>query len=824
MLRTRLRPSFLSALLAGTVLVPAGSWAQAPIINDLGGVGLMQTPTARMGTDGTFSGGVSHVSPYTRYHIAVQGLPWLEGVFRYTSIGNRLYSPYPDFSGDQDYKDRGVDLKLRLLQESDSWPDLAVGLRDIGGTGLFSSEYIVANKAFGPLDFSFGLAWGNLGSRGVVSNPLRVLSHRFDQRNSGGAAGDFNMDFFQGKSIGLFGGLAYETPIDGLSLLIEYDGNDYKSEPLGNRFKVDSPVNVGLNYKPFDWLQTTAAVERGNRFMLHVSLTGDFSAKSSMPKFDPPAPVPMVRDAAWTAPQPAEREAGASTRGHARAEAPFVLRDALRQAAGSYGLTVVGIEEESTRTVVRVTGSPLLDEAIVAQRLKDVLPAGTPDAGRALTVIFLTPTGPQLSVTLDATPVDMGGEAPRPLAPQPGADDIGRKLVKELSTQGVQLQQASFQGRKATLYVQQNRYRSLARAFGRVTRTAAAVLPPSYEEIEVVFVERSIDVMRVSLLRTHLESVLQPDDPRSVEELWAKTAVSPPPADRPAADFLNDEFYPRFDWTLRPRLQQSVGRPESFFLYQLSAAASAELQIGPHLTFSGTVARSLVGNFDKMRNGSDSVLPHVRSDIKEYLQQGKTALVSLQAEYATNIAPDVYGRVYGGLLEEMFGGVGGEVLYRPFGSSWAVGADLNWVKQRDYDQRFSFRDYSTTTGHVSGYYLFEPLGVLGVLRVGRYLAKDVGATVEMSRTFDSGVTVGVFATKTDVSAEKFGEGSFDKGFYISVPLDSLLLRSSRGSASWVYRPLTRDGGQRLGVRRPLYESTSQTTSQRLMSSWPSVLD
>ena len=59
------------------------------------------------------------------------------------------------------------------------------------------------------------------------------------------------------------------------------------------------------------------------------------------------------------------------------------------------------------------------------------------------------------------------------------------------------------------------------------------------------------------------------------------------------------------------------------------------------------------------------------------------------------------------------------------------------------------------------------------LHVGQYLAEDKGATLELRRTFDNGWKVGVWASQTDVSAEDFGEGSFDKGLYFKVPLNAL---------------------------------------------------
>jgi hypothetical protein len=158
----------------------------------------------------------------------------------------------------------------------------------------------------------------------------------------------------------------------------------------------------------------------------------------------------------------------------------------------------------------------------------------------------------------------------------------------------------------------------------------------------------------------------------------------------------------------------------------------------------------------------------------------------------------------------MYGGVGGEVLYRPLDERWAVGVEANWVKQRDFDQRFSFRDYSVATGHASFYYMWgEERRVVSAISAGRYLAKDWGATLAVSRAFDNGVTMGAYATKTDVSSKDYGEGSFDKGIYVSVPFDFLLPRSTRARANFLWNPLYRDGGARVGHSYGLYQMTSE---------------
>ena len=177
---------FASQLLCGVALTGtahAGGFDPYPLpslTNDFGGVGLIQTPTARFAPDGQLTAGYNQVRPYDRYFVTLQATSWLEATLRYTSVENRLYSLVPAFSGNQTFKDRGFDVKFKLMNEGRVRPAFAIGFRDFVGTGLFSSEYLVANKSIGPLDASFGVGWGNLGARGDVRNPFTLISSSFD--------------------------------------------------------------------------------------------------------------------------------------------------------------------------------------------------------------------------------------------------------------------------------------------------------------------------------------------------------------------------------------------------------------------------------------------------------------------------------------------------------------------------------------------------------------------------------------------------------------------------------------------------------------------
>ncbi|STG32028.1 putative lipoprotein [Escherichia coli] len=161
----------LSLLALGISTACYGETYPAPIgpsQSDFGGVGLLQTPTARMAREGELSLNYRDNDQYRYYSASVQLFPWLETTLRYTDVRTRQYSSVEAFSGDQTYKDKAFDLKLRLWEESYWLPQVAVGARDIGGTGLFDAEYLVASKAWGPFDFTLGLGWGYLGTSGNV--------------------------------------------------------------------------------------------------------------------------------------------------------------------------------------------------------------------------------------------------------------------------------------------------------------------------------------------------------------------------------------------------------------------------------------------------------------------------------------------------------------------------------------------------------------------------------------------------------------------------------------------------------------------------------
>lgn len=372
------------------------------------------------------------------------------------------------------------------------------------------------------------------------------------------------------------------------------------------------------------------------------------------------------------------------------------------------------------------------------------------------------------------------------------------KLVLEASN--LKVEALKVDAGHAKVYVRNETFFQAAQAAGRAARAMTRILPASVETIEIIAVEQGLPVVSTRFQRSDLEDLEHAAD--GAEQLFAKTDISAVRrVDRDAV--YAEGLYPGFAWSLKPFVRASFFDPNTPIRMDAGLRLRARYDVAPGLSFSGSIIKPLVGNIDERNVANNSVLQHVRSDAALYFKEGDPALERLTADYLFKLAPDVYGRVSAGYFETMFGGLSAEVLWKPVGRKFALGAELNYVKQRDFDQRLGFMDYSVVTGHVSAYFDLGR-GFEAQVDAGRYLAGDVGATLSVSRTFNNGWKVGGFFTLTDVPFSDFGEGSFDKGITASIPLAALFGQPSRSTSDILIRPLTRDGGARLDIENRLH--------------------
>ena len=225
-------------------------------------------------------------------------------------------------------------------------------------------------------------------------------------------------------------------------------------------------------------------------------------------------------------------------------------------------------------------------------------------------------------------------------------------------------------------------------------------------------------------------------------------------------------------------------------------------------------------NFDEKVSRPDSpYLPNVRTEILQYLQNSEEYISRLQLDYISSPYKNIYMKLSGGIFEQMYAGVGGEILYKPFSKNYSLGMNLYSVKKREYSQLFDLLDYETQTGHIEFNYFVSKLDMIVNLSYGKYLARDVGYTLDLSRQNKYGFRAGIFFSNTNVSALEYGEGSFDKGFYFQIPLD-FFSNSYRGDLfNFKLRPLTRDGAAKLEVGNDLPGLIFNSTKREINNGW-----
>jgi hypothetical protein len=695
------RPGARAAAAAGLVAVlvvpTAGTEAQdlapLPSLNLSGVPGLIDMPSGEAQPDGELNVGLSRFGNFTRTSLSFQILPRISGSFRYIATRDL------NFGGFEDYYDRAFDARILLLREREGrpWPSVTLGFQDFIGTGVYSSEYLVATKTLPRgVKVTGGLGWGRLGSLGEIGSP-------FGDRPpiDVGLGGNIDPDVFFRGPAAPFGGVEWQAT-ERLGFKLEYssDAYEFEEDALDRR----SPINAGVEYRFDDSIRLGA-------YYLYGS------------------------------------EVGASVQ--------FALNPRRPPNAGS------------------IEGAP-----------PPVLRRPAPGPG--------------------GHPTGWTGEA--------ATDTLREALTEALLAEGIRLEALAVSADAVEVRIFPFRLDAPAQAVGRTARVLSRLMPASVETFRIVPASNDMPLAAVTVPRSDLEEAVI--EARGTEALLAATEIEgAPPARRSEAE-VRPDLYPRFGVDLGPYVRLSYFDPDEPLRYELGARLSGFVEPAPGLVASGSVTKRVVSTLDDIEREGRSELPPVRTNIAEYAREGDPALERLTGAYYFKPTEDLYARVSAGYLERMFGGLSTELLWKPVESRLAFGVEVNYARQRDFDQLLGFQDYDVVTGHASAYYQFDN-GFQAQVDAGRYLAGDWGATFRLARTFSNGWSAGGYFTVTDVTAEEFGEGSFDKGISVSIPVSWITGRPTQRQVGTSIQSLTRDGGAFLSVGGRLYGQVAPYHEQGL---------
>jgi hypothetical protein len=394
--------------------------------------------------------------------------------------------------------------------------------------------------------------------------------------------------------------------------------------------------------------------------------------------------------------------------------------------------------------------------------------------------------------------------------------------LKFLAENEIYLQDANITDDTVSVSYAQSKYMSGLKGHGRTASILDDLSPNKIKTFKLTYLNGGLGLNTITIDR---DSFVRNKSPNLYDVAKKNIHIEPALHTREDYQYNPSTIFPSHFWSIAPTVRQQIGGPDGFYFGEIRLQLNSELLISNTINFTTEASIGVIDNFDDLKLASDSVIPHVRTDIVSYLKESREFNINrMQLNHFANITPNTYTKLSVGMLEMMFGGYGGEFLYRPFNRDYAIGFEAWDVKQRDYKMNLKFRDYRITTGHINFYYKEPRSKVIVSLKGGRFLAGDSGINFDFHRRFESGLRIGAFFSKTDISKVEFGEGSFDKGFYFQLPLDMFLSNHSKEITGTGLRPLTRDGAAYLMNTHTLFGVTEQGQALNLTRDWADLYE
>lgn len=746
-------------------------YAATPGVN--GQSGYINTPSAVVEDDGTFSVGYGYDSPYGQLWVTSTILPAVQVTARYVSI-----TGIPPFGGSESqleygkgygrYKDKVIDGKVQLWKEQSWLPSVAVGSTDVFGTQLFKSQYAVATKMVGAArNVELSLGYGN---------------KRLD---------------------GVFAGMRW-TPVahPRWSVVAEYNPIDYKQDYLpqmSGAAKRRKGGAVGLEYR-WGWLGVQAARGRDN-FSINAYVSIPFGERDYVPKIYEP-PYFQDKDPITPPSIPAWRDD------------PGYGADLIKALAA----------QDYQNIRVNLSGS-VLNLTLTNNRISNMGRA----VGRAMrTVLPFAPAG-LTTVKVTYTKLD------QPLATYEFFD-----LAKLQAYFDGKIDRKAFNDVVLLRYPnkddvigddQQGWLAGLLDAPASAAPLAASVSPAAPAPAAAPVTDTAPASAHVASASAATIATTGPTVAAAPSAPAAPLPAAATPEPQAAAARVEadgklrvamghegdvvqltsvDRESNRFK--VAPKLGFFFNDPSGAFRYSLSAAGSYDRRLGEGLYLNAAASLTLLETVSAVRQESNSNLPHVRTDVAKYLGESRFALSRVLLNKYANPAERWYVRGSVGLYEDMFRGAGGQVLYLPKNSRWAMDLSVDALQQRGYKRLFDGRDYKTVTAIGSLHYKL-PRGITVTARAGRFLARDEGVRVEFKRRFQSGIEVGAWYTHTngnDITSPGTPSKPYqDRGVFLSIPLRTMLPLDSQNTMGFTISPWTRDVGQMVASPGDLYDMVEQ---------------
>jgi len=372
---------------------------------------------------------------------------------------------------------------------------------------------------------------------------------------------------------------------------------------------------------------------------------------------------------------------------------------------------------------------------------------------------------------------------------------------------------------RLTAVLHMNDYQPSAMQVGRAARHLSGYAGPEIESITIIPASGGVGGTAIGFSRRDLEQAVAFSS-GSPEEIWQDVEFKD--GSLSLAQTAGTRKY-----KIVPELTFSPGEEETTHLYRSSLLFEEGKKWGYGFRGGTSVRLNVADNLHRLKKFKDVNFTMPRADVGEFAEKRITLNRSYMSWMHT-IRPNLHIALTGGYMEEMYAGIGGEILYRPFDSPFAIGGEFWNVFKRDADSTLAlgFTGYNALTGHLNLFYDIPDTDITAFAKVGSYIAGDIGVTGGAQMQFDNGMKARAYLTATSAESKDIfgGDRNIIGGFQLAVPLGSIKFIPEGSEARVNFEPMGRDDGAIVDKPLSLYDVTEPMSYRHLGRNWQGVLN
>lgn len=367
-----------------------------------------------------------------------------------------------------------------------------------------------------------------------------------------------------------------------------------------------------------------------------------------------------------------------------------------------------------------------------------------------------------------------------------------------------------------------NAYQPTAQQIGHQARLTANKATATTESLEIALNHKGLKGPNIQLIRRDIEKAVLFHQ-GSTEEIWRDVNFSPNKT--PTFNFKNFDFK-NINYRFILNNKASLSEEDSGVLYRSSAMIEVEKSLPFGFRFGSSPRVNIADNIGDIRSYRIPSNKPVRSN-EDQFASNRFSIDQLYASWLYSLNQNTHISFSLGYLEEMFGGFGGEILYRPFGKTFAIAFDAWKVKKRNGNSSLAMQTIGkeSFTGHLNLFYELQNKNTTLFAKFGQYLAEDFGGTFGIKNNFQNGTNLEAFFTATNEKDKDIfgGDSSFYSGVKFTVPFGNVPFIPMGSEARFEVASFARDAGQVLNAPNKLYNVTEPIAYRQLSRSWPDLL-